>query len=252
MAIVSKGKQGRVKKWVTDGRLQTNRLKRKQEHDKAAWNELLGTPEKQGRAKPRFVGVADTEAVEAVAVRVADLEAVEAMAVTRLLYSDSEDCDAAVQGADEYRRGDDFRSHDEKADRLTNVGKCRHYIPYYRWCNLLWDKAEEQRSKRAQKAIYLPPNPVFWKLPLPWYWRERYHELSAKYPLIIALNFSDTFLVPKICQLTVSVCQNACLTPYRPQFARRGAAKSGSSATNNCQRAVSFCQKNGSFLAARQ
>jgi len=62
----NKGKQGRVKKKTYDGRLREQRQEKAKKAADAAWKELIGPPQ---RTKPELELVADTDVVQAEAVR---------------------------------------------------------------------------------------------------------------------------------------------------------------------------------------
>jgi len=198
MATVSKGKQGRVRKRASDGRLRANRLKRKQLRYKAAWDELLDG----ANTKLELEFVADLEVVETQAV---------AIAIGKIPMRDS-------------------------TTAVRNTYACS------------WDKEQARRSGRLKRVQYLPPNPIDWRLPLPEDWRNRYHELSAKYPLLITLKASDTFYLRKICHFARGACQNVFLLPYRPLFAHWAAVKSAFLAARHRQLGGGLCPQTAAFL----
>src|SRR6266550_2642030 len=197
MATVRKGKQGRVRKRASDGRLRANRLNSKQLRYKAAWDELLD----EANAKLELKFVWDLEAEETKAI---------AIAIGKIPVRDS-------------------------TTAVRNTHACG------------WDKEEAHRSGRFRRVQYLPPNPIDWRLPLPEDWRNRYHGLSVKYPLLITLKSSDTFYLRKICHFARGACQNVFLLPYRPLFANWAAVKSASLATLHRQRMDGLCLKTAAF-----
>jgi hypothetical protein len=246
MATVSKGKQGRVRKRASDGRLRDNKLKKKQARDKAAWNEFLGKGQWGRRLELVF-----TEYIELYP----DSGGITEPYDDDIDYQNDDGKDLLISGSDGpvftgrgTRRVDSFK----RDRRLSGAdGEKRVAGVDWKWAasdDALWNKQEARRSGRLRRVQYLPPNPIDWRLPLPEDWRNRYHELSAKYPLLITLKASDTFYLHKICHLARGACQNVFLPPYRPLFAHWAAVKSAFLAAQHRQLRGGLCPKTAVFL----
>jgi hypothetical protein len=243
---MAKGRQGRVRKWRTDGRLRDNKLKKKQARDKAAQNELLGNG--QGGRRPELVF---TEYIELYP----DTGGITEPCDDDIDYQNDDGKDLLIAGSDGpvftgrgTKRVDSFKTD----RRLGGADGEKRVASIDRgWANsenALWDTEEARRIGRLRRVQYLPPNPIDWRLSLPRGWRDRYHELSAKYPLLITLKASDTFYLGKVCHFAHSACQSVFLLPYRPLFAQWADAKSIFLAARRRQSYNGFRPENAVFL----
>jgi hypothetical protein len=243
---MAKGRQGRVRKWRTDGRLRDNKLKKKQGRDKAAQNELLGNG--QGGRRPELVF---TEYIELYP----DSGGITEPCDDDIDYQNDDGKDLLTSGSDGpvftgrgTRRVDNFK----RDRRLSGAdGEKRVAGVDWKWAasdDALWNKQEARRSGRLRRVQYLPPNSIDWRLSLPEGWRNRYHELSLRYPLLITLKASDTFYLSKSCHFTRGACQNVLLLPYRPLFAHWAAAKTAFLAARHRQSGGGLCPKTAAFL----
>jgi hypothetical protein len=165
MATVSIGKQGRVRKRASDGRLKANREKKNRARDEAAWNEFAGNG--QGRRRPELVF---TEYIELYP----DSVGITDPCADDIDYQNDDCKDSLVACSDGpvftgrgTKRVDSF-----KKDRRLGGADSEKRVAKVDWQwvasdDALWNKQEARKTRRDNKVEYWPPHPCSWRPPLP-------------------------------------------------------------------------------------